>query len=104
MAEIDFNVPARARLRERDPDEASLETAANACVSERNAVAATIDWRFTAKDARTKLHCLYPCHSCLTRYLDTCPFSSSSPYVNSTLCLLTTINLTPQLHLTQPEA
>ena len=25
--------------------------------------AATIDWSFTAKDARTKLHRLYPCHS-----------------------------------------
>ena len=32
-------------------------------VSERNATAAAINWRFTARDARRKLHRLYPCHS-----------------------------------------
>ena len=53
---------ARACLRGRNPDWDSLEKAVNACVSERNGTAATIDWRFTAKDARTKLHRLYPCH------------------------------------------
>ena len=63
MAEIEFSVLAWACLRGRNADEDSLENAVNAWVSERNGAAATIDWRFTAKDARTKLHRLYPCHS-----------------------------------------
>ena len=64
MAEIEFSVLARACLRGgRNADEGSLENAVNACVSERNGMAATIDWRFTAKDARRKPHRLYPCHS-----------------------------------------
>ena len=63
MAEIEFSVLARACLRGRNGDDGSLEKAVNACVSERNATAASTDWRFTAKDARRKLHRLYPCHS-----------------------------------------
>ena len=63
MAEIEFSVLARACLRGLNADEGSLEKAVNAGVSECNATAATINWRFTAKDARTKLHRLYPCHS-----------------------------------------
>ena len=43
MAEIEFSVLARACLRGRNADEDSLENAVTACVSERNAVAATID-------------------------------------------------------------
>ena len=43
--------------------EDSLERAVSACVSERNAIGATINWRFTAQDARRKLHRLYPCQS-----------------------------------------
>ena len=62
MAEIEFSVLARACLRGRNADEDSLEGAVNACVSDRNSAAATTDWRFTAKDARRKLHRLYPCH------------------------------------------
>ena len=63
MAEIEFSVLARACLRRRNGDEDSLERAVSACVSERNAIGATINWRFTAQDARRKLHCLYPCQS-----------------------------------------
>ena len=63
MSEIEFSVLVRACLRGSHADEDSLENAVNACVAERNGVAATIDWRLTAKDARTKLHRLYPCHS-----------------------------------------
>ena len=36
MAEIEFSVLARSCLRGRNPDEDSLESAANACVSERD--------------------------------------------------------------------
>ena len=56
MAEIEFSVLARACLRGRNGDEDSLERAVSACVSERNAIGATINWRFTAQDARRKLH------------------------------------------------
>ena len=63
MAEIEFSVLARACLRGRNDDAESLERAVDACVSERNASGAAINWRFTAKDARRKLHLLYPCHS-----------------------------------------
>ena len=63
MAEIEFSVLPRACLRGRNADEDRLERAVNTCVSERNSMGAIIDWRFTAKDARTKLHRLYPCQS-----------------------------------------
>ena len=63
MAEIEFSVLARTCLRGRNGDEDILERAVNACVSERNETGATINWRFTAQDARRKLHRLYPCHS-----------------------------------------
>ena len=63
MAEIEFSVLARACLRGRNGVEDSLERAVSACVSERNAIGATINWRFTAQDARRKLHRLYPCQS-----------------------------------------
>ena len=68
MAEIEFSVLTRACLRGRNSDEDSLNRAVNACVSERNTAAATIDWRFTAKDARAKLRRLYPDTSALTAY------------------------------------
>ena len=63
MAEIEFSVLARACLRGRNGDENGLERAVSANVSERNAIGAAINWRFTAQDARRKLHRLYPCHS-----------------------------------------
>jgi hypothetical protein len=62
---IDDNssVPAAACPRGRNAAADSLERTVNACVFERNGMTATIDWHFTAKDARRKLHRLYPCHS-----------------------------------------
>ena len=63
MAEIEFSVLARACLRGCNPDADSLERAVKVNVSERNAAAAAINWRFTARDARLKLRRLYPCHS-----------------------------------------
>ena len=63
MAEMEFSVLARACLRGRNPDAESLKRAVNANVLERNTTAAAINWRFTARDARRKLHRLYPCHS-----------------------------------------
>ena len=54
---------ARACLRGRNADEDTLERAVRACVSERTAAGATINWRFTTQDARRKLHRPYPCQS-----------------------------------------
>ena len=63
MAEIEFSVLTRDCLRGRHGDEAALVGAINAYEARRNAARATIDWRFSAQDARSKLHRLYPCNS-----------------------------------------
>ena len=68
MAEIEFSVLARACLKGRNPDEDALKRNISACEAERNAMEATINWRFTAKDARTKLRRLYPDTTALTQY------------------------------------
>lgn len=68
MAEIEFSVLARACLKGRNPDECALKRNISACEAERNAMGATINWRFTAKDARTKLRRLYPDTSALTQH------------------------------------
>ncbi len=63
MAEIEFSVLARACLKGRNADEDALQEDISAYKTERNAAATAINWRFTAQDARAKLHRLYPCHS-----------------------------------------
>ena len=66
MSEIEFSVLARACLRGRNPNESSLRKNISAYGGERNAVRATINWRFTTKDARAKLRRRYPDTSALT--------------------------------------
>ena len=68
MAEIEFSVLARACLKGRNPNEEALQRNISVYEAERNAAAATINWRFTAKDARAKLRRLYPDTSALTQY------------------------------------
>ena len=63
MAEIEFSVLTRACLQGRNPDETALQRAINAYEVQRNASKASINWRFTTQDARTKLHRLYPFNS-----------------------------------------
>ena len=63
MAEIEFSVLARACLKGRNADEDALQEDISAYETERSAAATAINWRFTAQDARAKLHRLYPCHS-----------------------------------------
>ena len=63
MAEIEFSVLARACLKGRNADEDALQEDISAYETERNAAGTAINWRFTAQDARAKLHRLYPCHS-----------------------------------------
>ena len=63
MAEIEFSVLTRARRQGRNPDEDALERSVSAYEAERNAAGATINWRFSNQDARTKLQRLYPFNS-----------------------------------------
>ena len=68
MAEIEFSVLARACLKGRNPNEEALQNSVSIYEAERKAAAATINWRFTDKDARAKLSRLYPDTSALTQY------------------------------------
>ena len=60
MAEIEFSVLSRSCLRQRLSGEEALRREVDALATERNAARATINWRFNTRDARTKLHRLYP--------------------------------------------
>ena len=60
MAEIEFSIFSRSCLRQRLPDEESLQREVGASAQERNEARVTINWRFKTQDARTKLHRLYP--------------------------------------------
>ncbi len=62
MAEIELSVFSRQCLGRRVGDEATLKREVAALERERNQAHATIAWRFTATDARTTLHHLYPVH------------------------------------------
>lgn len=59
MAEMEFSVLARTCLAGRVPDEAALRRRINTNVAERNAKHHPINWHFTIRDARSKLHRLY---------------------------------------------
>lgn len=60
MVEIELSVLATQCLDRRIPDLATLERATAAYADRRNAAHATVHWRFTTADARTKLDHLYP--------------------------------------------
>jgi hypothetical protein len=60
MAEIEIGIFERSCLRRRVPSLEALQGRVTALEGERNAANATIDWRFTTMDARTKLARLYP--------------------------------------------
>lgn len=60
MAEIEFSVLASQCLDRRIPDQEVLRRECGAWAKRRNDDKATIDWRFTAAAARTKLARLYP--------------------------------------------
>ena len=60
MAELEFSVINRQCLGRRIPDQETLRHEIAAWEAERNAARATVQWRFTVTDARTKLHRLYP--------------------------------------------
>lgn len=60
MAEMEFSVLARTSLASRVPDEETLRRRIDANIAERNGKRQPINWRFTIRDARKKLHRLYP--------------------------------------------
>ncbi len=61
MAEIEISAMVRQCLgRRRLPDEGTLRREAKAWATRRNRQGASVEWRFTTKDARTKLRSLYP--------------------------------------------
>jgi len=60
MVEIELSVLAAQCLDRRIPDLATLERVTAAYAARRNREHATIHWRFTTADARTKLDHLYP--------------------------------------------
>jgi len=60
MVEIELSVLASQVLDRRIPDLATLDRATAAYAERRNAERATVRWRFTTADARTKLDHLYP--------------------------------------------
>jgi hypothetical protein len=62
MAEIELSVLSGQCLARRLGDRQTLATEAAAWERRRNAARATITWRFTAADARVKLHRVYPAH------------------------------------------
>jgi hypothetical protein len=60
MAETELSALSRQCLDRRPADKATLAAEVAAWEKSRNAAQATIDWRFTAADARIKLRRLYP--------------------------------------------
>lgn len=63
QVEIEFSVLSRQCLSGRIPDKETLAQESGAWEQERNEAGATVDWRFTAEDARQKLERLYPAKS-----------------------------------------
>jgi DDE superfamily endonuclease len=64
QVEIEFSVLSRECIGgRRIADEGVLERETDAWERERTDMGTTVDWRFTAKDARTKLERLYPARS-----------------------------------------
>jgi hypothetical protein len=60
MVEIELSVLSRQCLEDRIPDAERLAREIEAWERKRNEGGATVQWRFTASDAREKLARLYP--------------------------------------------
>ena len=60
MAELEFSVLSRQCLDRRIPDATRLQQEIQVFEEERNQGQATINRQFTNRDARVKLHRLYP--------------------------------------------
>ena len=60
IAECEVSVLSRQCLKTRVADMATLKKRTNAWMRDRNKKQVGVQWRFTTKDARIKLHRLYP--------------------------------------------
>jgi len=60
IAELEFSILNRVGLADRIATVAELEKQIDAYLKYKNATSETVKWQFTAKDARIKLHRLYP--------------------------------------------
>lgn len=60
MVEVELSVLVRQCLKRRLPDIETLRREVEAWQEERNRLGASVEWRFTTSDARTKLRKLYP--------------------------------------------
>jgi hypothetical protein len=60
MAEVEHSALSRQCLDRRIPDIGTLRAEVAAWQQRRHAAGGTVDWRFTAEDARIKLKHLYP--------------------------------------------
>ena len=60
MVEIELSVLVRQCLKRRLPDIETLGREVEAWAAERNRLEASVEWRFTTPEARTKLRKLYP--------------------------------------------
>jgi DDE superfamily endonuclease len=60
MAEVEFAVVSRQGLDQRLPTQEMVRRTTTAWATQRNAVRATVHWRFTIAKARRKLKRLYP--------------------------------------------
>jgi hypothetical protein len=60
MAECEFSVLSRQCLARRLPDKETVASEVDTWVRDRNQNTASVDWRFSAEDARIKLKRLYP--------------------------------------------
>jgi hypothetical protein len=60
MAEMELSVLARQCLRDRMKSKSNVETQILAWQLRRNETSTRVQWHFTTKDARIKLHKLYP--------------------------------------------
>jgi hypothetical protein len=59
MAEIEISILSRQCLKRRVPDIPTLQREVTAWAEDRNTNHATVNWRFSLTDARTKLNWLY---------------------------------------------
>lgn len=60
MVEIELSILSRQCLQRRIPDQPILQSEVDAWAAQRNAQQATVNWRFSTQQARSKLAYLHP--------------------------------------------
>jgi hypothetical protein len=60
MVEIEWSILVRQCLARRLPNRETVQEGVTSWTARRNQYRTSVDWRFTIRDARTKLVDLYP--------------------------------------------